>query len=182
MSIEQVPEITISLSAPEDYEACLRIQHAAALERYPNDEIGITREDIEADYAPYVQNEAIVAEINRIAATEPDINHTQLVAKENGQVVGFCDVKVEAEYNQLLSFYVDPLRQSQGIGKALWAEAQKKLDSENPTILYVLPYNEQAIAFYESLGFVMTASVSNESGSEMASGAVMPQPVRMIRQ
>ncbi|MFM2340147.1 MAG: hypothetical protein RLZZ360_783 [Candidatus Parcubacteria bacterium] len=182
MSLEQVPEITIGPSTPEDYEACLRIQQAAALERYPNSEIGITREDIEADYAPYVQSEAITTETNRIAATEPDINHAQLVAKENGQVVGFCDIKVEAEYNQLLSFYVDPLQQSRGIGKALWAEAQKKLVSKNPTIVYVLPYNEQAIAFYESLDFMMTDSVSDKTGSLMASGAVMPKPVLMIRQ
>ena len=88
-SIEQAPGITITLSTPEDYEACLHVQYKAALKNYPNIEIGITADDIESDYAPYLKEEAITAEVKRLSEHAPNLNHRQFIAKENDTVIGF---------------------------------------------------------------------------------------------
>jgi ribosomal protein S18 acetylase RimI-like enzyme len=179
---ESVPTFELVPYTPEDYAETLRVQFEAALKGYPNSELGITEDDIRADYAEALRPEAIKAEVAKQETYKKDENHHYTVAKHEGSVVGFCITNKYEDRNQLMGIYIKPDFQSAGLGKKLWEDAKSFIDPTKDTYVMVLPYNHQAIAYYKSLGFEMTGKYANEEeGSVMKSGAIMPSPVEMKR-
>ncbi|KND47210.1 MAG: hypothetical protein AB199_02155 [Parcubacteria bacterium C7867-004] len=179
---EGLKELKISLVQPEDFEGILEVQYKAALKNYPNDELGITADDIDADYVEARTPEKIREGEERWRNLPENLNQRYFVAKSGGKVVGFCVVDRYEDKNQVNGIYIDPDFQGQGLGKKFWEEAAKFLDPSKDTVVMVLPYNTQAKGFYATLGFEETGNRANDGdGTQMKSGAVMPVPIEMVR-
>ena len=140
--------------AISDDDAGIRyVQHQTWLATYPNEELGITREAINARFA-YPDG----ALMRRHPTNKQQINTDPAlhvwVAKEEQRVIGFCIALKEALNGHVRAIYVLPAHQGRGIGKRLLQVALDWLGDRKPVTLSVAVYNTRAIAFYRRFGFV----------------------------
>lgn len=172
---EKISTTSVSVvpACPDDVEDIEEVFYKTWLATYPNEEFGITVDDIEDRFKDRQAPKGLAERKARIA--DPRSGSMLLVAKDAGRVVGVCYVVVHADKNQLQSLYVLPEYQGKGVGRALWHEAQKYLDSAKDTIVQVAIYNTNAIAFYERFGFVDTGKRFSDEMFKMKSGAVIPE-------
>ncbi|MDQ3936603.1 MAG: GNAT family N-acetyltransferase, partial [Actinomycetota bacterium] len=81
---------------------------------------------------------------------------TTLVAEEpEAAVAGFCALAIAADEAEIAALYVEPGRFRRGIGSALLeaAMARAAMAGCRTALLWVLPENTPAIAFYARFGF-----------------------------
>lgn len=159
---------------PDDISQIEEVFFRTWMASCPNDQIGITKEDIEEYFKDRGNPDQLAARVAHLSALPP--NELFLVAKKSDQIIGVCRVIIRERVNQLQSIYVLPEYQGQGVGSVLWSNAYKFLDSAKETIVQVATYNEQAIAFYRSLGFVDTGRRFTEERHRMPkSGVFIPE-------
>lgn len=149
------------------------VLYRAWLFTYPNTEHGITVDDIESKFADRHTPEKIKRRVSLIC--DKPRNEMILVAKSIDSVVGLCDVIEHNDRNQLCAIYVLPDLHGQGIGHDLWFMAQAYIGRYKRTFLNVASYNNRAIGFYESLGFVDTGKRWVDESYRMKSGAFIPE-------
>jgi ribosomal protein S18 acetylase RimI-like enzyme len=113
---------------------------------------------------------AIAISIERRASTweEALSNRTSevWVAEEKGRLLGWISVgssrdpDATSETAELWAVYVDPSDFRRGVGRALWLEAEHHLRCANfsEVTLWVLAKNENALEFYDRLGFMRDPS------------------------
>ena len=97
----------------------------------------------------------------RTALTDPSDPATTVVWDQDGAVAGFAttgparDEDLDAGTGELYAIYVDPHAQGAGVGRALHAEALARLAAAGfeRAMLWTFAANDQAIAFYERLGW-----------------------------
>ena len=85
------------------------------------------------------------------------------VAEEDNEVVGWIsaarsrDEDAPSTTGEVWGIYVDPAQWRRGVGASLWHEAEVCLEAAGflDITLWVLKENARAIAFYESIGFVV---------------------------
>jgi ribosomal protein S18 acetylase RimI-like enzyme len=90
------------------------------------------------------------------------------LVETNGQPVGWIsvgrsrDTDAAVSTGELYAIYVDPDHWGRGIGRQLWSDAEKRMESSgvSEVTLWVLKHNARAMRFYHSNGFVV------EVGSE----------------
>jgi ribosomal protein S18 acetylase RimI-like enzyme len=164
-------EITILDAVPNDALGITNVFYKAWLATYPNKEKGITVEDIEDSYKDDFSAEKI-EELKELIRNVPK-NKKRLVAKIGDLVVGACTVIRNENHNHLRTLYVLPEFQGKGIGTMLWNTAQEFLDPTKDTIVQVADYTEQAIRFYEKLGFVDTGKRTPQESGAFKSGAII---------
>lgn len=83
------------------------------------------------------------------------------IADEDGQDLGWIcvgksrDADAEPTTAELRAMYIEPVAWRRGVGRALWAEAEALLRTEDYRVvtLWVLEENVRAVAFYRSAGF-----------------------------
>lgn len=165
--------VSVVLACPDDVEGIEEVFYKTWLATYPNQEFGITVDDIEDRFKDRRAPKGLAERRARIIGRRP--GSMLLVAKDADRIVGVCYVVVRADTNQLQSIYVLTEYQGKGVGRALWHEAQRYLDSAKNTIVQVATYNTAAIAFYERLGFVDTGRRFHDERFTMKSGAVIPE-------
>lgn len=173
----ELNELEIRRVRPEDAESINRVMRAAWLATYPNEAAGITVDDIEDLYKDMFTEERIAKSQERLRNI-PE-NEQRSVAVVDGEVVGVSRLIQEEETNHLQTLYVHPEYQGRGIGTALWKEMRVFLDPEKDTVLEVATYYQNAIDFYEGLGFEDTGERFLEERFRMKSGAIVPE-MRMI--
>lgn len=161
--------MVIALAVPEDARAIRDVLYQSWLDTYPNEKVGITREDIVELYKDQFSEERLQKSRKRLA--EGPANEHTLVAKMNGVVVGVSRIVKEDNRNKLWTLYVHPEFQGRGMGTALWKAAQGYFDAAKDTYLEVADYNTRAIGFYERLGFQDTGKRFVEERFRMKSGA-----------
>jgi L-amino acid N-acyltransferase YncA len=120
-----------------------------------------------AIYAPSVESTPTSFELTPPDAAEfarriekYSATHRFLVAEQDGEVVGYayaCRWRERPAYDWSVevSVYVEPVRQGEGIGRALYAELFDRLRAQGYRIAVAgitLP-NPASIALHESLGF-----------------------------
>lgn len=155
---ENIPmKIEIEDISPDEVEEALMVRYKSWLATYPNEELGITREDIEERFKSKMTPESIKAQSEGVANL-PE-NEKYLVAKVEGKIAGVCIAKKEEKNNRLGAIYTHPDFQGKGIGTKMWEEVQDFFDPEKDIVLNVASYNDNAIAFYEKLGFKTTDTV-----------------------
>jgi ribosomal protein S18 acetylase RimI-like enzyme len=85
-----------------------------------------------------------------------------LVAQSSRGLVGFCSVAMRSQNERVIdeaaevrAFYVDPSQWRQGVGSAMLARALNELIElgSREVVLWVLPENHSARAFYHRFGF-----------------------------
>lgn len=178
MESSDIGEITIEVAKLADAEQIKDVQLATWLKTYPNKVAGITVDDIEARFAD-VSGERMVRRKRNLKFPEPGT--TTLVARKDGEVVGVCMMVKKSDRNQLQMIYVHPEYQRLGIGKKLWDEGRKFIDSTKDTYVEVVDYNKQAINFYTRLGFIATGNSHQDERFRMKSGGIFTEMEMVLK-
>jgi GNAT superfamily N-acetyltransferase len=169
-------EISIAKAEPNDAEDLSRIKQCIWLNTYQNKEFGITAEDIFAK--DFLCKERISKRAEHMSVVD-GINYT-LVAKVGPQIVGYGRAFKSKKINEIVTLYVIPKRQGQGIGSALLKDLLRWLGDHKAVRLGVVLYNEKAIRFYEKFGFKAGNLVCHDKPT-FPSGRDLPE-LEMIRE
>lgn len=161
--------VEIERAKPEDAETICDIRDRAWIEAYPNDELGITAEDIKLN-AQGRNGEFIprrIAHLKDQFAQDDGTGLTTFVAKVEGKVVGYIDSQVdEQKRRQISAVYVAPEAQGVGVGSKLMKHVLDLYGRDQDIFLEVINYNQNAIDFYKRFGFEETdAIVPKEEGA-----------------
>ena len=162
--------ITISNPKPEDAEAIHDVIKQSWLATYIDENVGVTREDVEAIYTDEPEKQ-IGAIRNR--ATNPKDDDISLVAKDDTKVIGIIRLKINNDSIELRTLYVLPEYFGQGIGTKLWQESLKLLPIRKLITVELASYTK-AKDFYEKIGFVDTGERYLGEETMKNSGTKMP--------
>ncbi len=156
----------------EDAEAIQTVFYKSWLDTYPNEEVGITVDDVEHWY-----KDAWEEKLNKLQSriNNPSENQSFFIAKEGNEVVGVCRIVKHLDKNQLQAIYVLPEYQRKGVGKMLWDRALEMFDPTKDIIVQVATYNTKAIGFYKKLDFTDTGKRFSDEHFRMKSGAIIPE-------
>ena len=169
--------IEVSDASADDVFGISDVQKETWLATYPNEEFGITKEDIlSEDFRSKGRIEKRTEIINN-----PESDTKFFVAKCNGGIVGYCCAQKLKEFNKVRSLYILPEFQRKGVGKKLISKAFDFLDLAKPTKLTVAIYNTNAISFYEKLGFAKGERLMENPEGAFASGREIPE-MEMIKE
>src|SRR3989338_3456524 len=166
-------KVDIRLARPEDAAQIQEVVYQTWLATYPNEEAGISVDDIEDLNRKRAQTQTPEEREKNLREAPPG-QHV-LVAVVDEKVVGMCRMIVSEQKNQLKAIYILPEHQGKGIGGKLWYEAQKFIDHNKDTFVEVATYNVGAIGFYEKLGFMDTGRRLSDECFRMKSGAIIPE-------
>jgi len=172
-------DVKTALAIPEDALDLTKLYHKTWLDTYPNNELGIMREDIEDSYKDSFSEERI-NNYKEVIKNAPK-SQKRIVAKYKDLIVGVISVEIEDRINMLKTIYVLPEFQSKGIGTMLWNEVKDFLDARKDTVVHVVTYNDNAIGFYKKIGFVDTGKRWADDKWKMKSGATLPEMEMMIK-
>ena len=178
-NLENMEKIEIREATPEDVLGISTVLYKTWLATYPNEEYGVTIEDIEYRYKDAFTDEKIKARQERMRSEAENLR--SFVVECNGEIVGTIGVIKSPEQNELTRIYVLPEFQGKGIGKKLWEKAGEFLDFSKDTIVKVVTYNTGAIGFYERLGFVDTGKRFADENFKMQSGAKLPEMEMILK-
>jgi len=150
----------IDRATVEDVEQIEKVRREGWLSAYPNEELGISYEDIRQELEG-VNGELIAQTVNRWRkGIEADVNSSvraNYVARLNGKVVGFVAPRIDENGQRRVgALYVSPDAQGKGIGTKLLQRSVNWHGRENDVYLHVVSYNQKSIDFYEHFGFVKT--------------------------
>ncbi len=165
-------EIIISPAIPKDARGIQWVFYKTWLATYPNEQFGITLDDLEHRHKDKLTDEYIKGREKVIEEMTSD--ELFLVAKDNAEIIG-VGYFTKKEKNQLQAMYILPEYQGKGIGKQLWKEAKEFFKPGQDVYVEVVEYNMNAINFYKSLGFVDTGKRFSDERFRMKSGAVFPE-------
>ena len=170
-------EIEIRLAELKDVEQIQEVFYQTWLATYPNEEAGVTLDDIHDRHKDRMSPERLEKRRKDVDGSLP--NTRMFVAEIDGQVAGICRVTKESAYGHLDAIYVLPEHQGKGAGKLLWRAALEFLGTDHEIRVEVATYNTRAIDFYTRLGFDDTGVRFEEERLRMKSGANIPQ-MRMV--
>ncbi|MFA6278776.1 MAG: GNAT family N-acetyltransferase [Candidatus Paceibacterota bacterium] len=166
--------MTIQKAVPEDALGVGEVFYKTWLATYPNEEFGITVDDIEDRWKD--RNKADGSRIRNA----PD-NELLLTAKDGDKIVGVCRAVKHTDKNNLQAIYILPEYQGQGLGNSFWKEALKFFDPKKDITVEVAIYNANAIEFYEKLGFKDSGKRFSNERLKMKSGAILPEMEMVIK-
>lgn len=170
-------EVEISPAKPEDARALQEVFYQTWLATYPNEEEGITEEDVEDRYKDRNSEEKTKEREKRIQDLPSTTKY--FVARQGEKIIGLCLAEKQEGCNQLKAIYVLPEFQGKGLGSKLWKEAKDFLGSTEDTFVEVAKYNKNAIDFYSRLGFEPTGRELKDERFRLKSGAIITE-IEMI--
>lgn len=171
--------IVIQDATPDDDDGIRYVQHQTWLATYPNAELGVTREAINARFVN-VSEETLQRRIANRQRINTDPYLHIWVAKDGESIVGFCIAVKEALNGHIRAIYILPPYQGRGIGKQLFQTALDWLGDRKPVTLAVATYNTKAMDFYRTFGFAPNGKSAVMSVAQLADGVTIPQ-IEMIR-
>jgi ribosomal protein S18 acetylase RimI-like enzyme len=163
----------------DDIEEIQEVFYKTWLATYPNDEIGITSDDIEEKFKDRLTEQSIQKRSDDIFDNSE--KKLYLVAKDGLTVVGVCKAIKDENGGQLQAIYVLPDYQEKGIGRMLWAGVERFFDDNKDIVVQVATYNAQAINFYKKLGFVDTGKRFVDKHKMPVSGKFIPEMELVIK-
>lgn len=135
-----------------DLRGIIEVQKLTWLDRYTNDNLGITKEDILKHY----KKKSTPAYLEKRWKKFNNPLNPNWIALSDGKVIGWIGCSVDKHKIGSFGLYVLPEFQSQGIGGKLLRVALEWLLQNSQTIeIGVLQYNHKAIKFYEKYGFTI---------------------------
>lgn len=144
---ENIPEVRLATIA--DAADIARIQNDSWLVTYPNEDAGITREDL-MGYLGKVDARAFRWE-GRLEKNDPNVRIS--VLKHGDRVIGFSSVTRMPNVGHVDALYLDPEFSEKRMGGEALEEGLRWLGNDKPIELEVASYNSRAIRFYERFGF-----------------------------
>jgi ribosomal protein S18 acetylase RimI-like enzyme len=157
--------VVIEKATPKDAEAVNNVLRQTWLDTYPNEEAGITEEDIRLRVEGE-NGERIPERIKRwkdnIEST--DGSKTVYVARLNGKIVGMTAPGIIDGRRKVGAMYVLPEAQGMGVGGELMQKVLEWHGDSEDIHLAVASYNQNAIDFYRRYGFEQTDTVIEDEG------------------
>lgn len=141
--------ITLSKGVPHDAETLAEIKQRIWLDTYQNKDLGINAQDM---YDKDFLCKERIAKRAEHMQVDDGINYT-LVARDGDQIVGYGRAVKGSKHNEIVTLYILPEWQNNGIGTKLLQHLLDWLGNERDVVLGVVPYNDKAIRFYEKFGF-----------------------------
>ena len=166
----------VSDALPEDAESLLQINKETWLATYPNEELNITREDIEAKFKD--MNSRLERWKNNLERQSPTSHFWK--AEDSGRNIGYAAAKKESGKHELTSIYILPQYQGRGVGYQLASKVLDWLGDEEDIFINVAAYNSHAIEFYRKLGFVESSETETSLVAQLPNGKVLPE-ITMIK-
>ncbi len=155
---KHISAITINRATPADAETIVAIRSQAWLSIYPRSSLGITKADIlrhiEGEHGQRLA--ATIAHWRNRITEEDGVHSVTFVARLSNQVVGFVGPRHHDGKQRIGTLYVSESVRGQGIGTQLLQRAIAWFNQLEDIYLYVVSYNDRAIAFYERYGFKKT--------------------------
>lgn len=169
-------EALIRPAIPDDAPAIYAVQRQGWIDTYPNQDLGITTEDI-TERIEGKEGSLISEKIERWRKNIAKNAGRFFVATKSDKVVGYILMFHDENTNRtfLGSLYVLPEVQGQGVGSLLLNETLSRLPADEDIYLHVVSYNENAIKFYEKHGFVKTGKDAPISVAALPSGIHLPE-------
>lgn len=171
-------DIRITDATSDDVESIRELLRITWLATYPNEEFGITREDIQQNFDVSTP-EAKERLKNRKKNININPNNHEWVVKLGDKVIGWSLAK-KGEQNHIQTLYVLPEYQGQGVGGKLLARVIEWFGKAQAVYLHVASYNQKAINFYKKFGFVETGQPVKNDLQPLPSGAVIPE-IEMVK-
>lgn len=170
---------TIRDSVVSDLQGINEVAHQTWLATYPNEQAGITIEDVESVYKE--DDPAKTKEkLERRKARYSNPNAHIWVAEDDEKIIGFCSAIKEEKDNRIMAIYVLPQYHGTGTGKKLIERAFSWLGKTKDILVNVVEYNDHAIGFYEHMGFVKTDKPGIfDDIARLPTGKVIPE-IQMI--
>ena len=168
----QQPQFTIAKLTADTIDEGNRMRLESWLDTYVNDELGVTREWIEARNKDQMSDEIRARRLERLG--NPNCEGWVAI-DQAGNVIGMTTPYIDDEGRQHVgSLYVDKVWHGKGVGGRLMQKVVDWFDPKKPIELGVVAYNERAKAFYRKWGF------KEVPGSETLFDNKIPE-IRMIR-
>lgn len=166
--------LAIREAQPDDAEQLAILYKETWRATYPNDEYGITRQDIEEKTKNWGNQEDVQIRREKIQNSKEYVFN--IVADIDGCIIGNSVFirKPEGECNKLATMYVHPEYHGMGVGAAFAKEGLQWLGSGKPIALEVAKYNRRAIEFYRKFGFEI-AGDGESPVADLPSGATIPE-------
>ena len=170
---------SITSATSDDALGIQEVFYKTWLDTYPNNEAGITVEDIEDMFKNAFTEETIQKRKEQIR--NPKDGVIMLIAKDGSKVVGLCVLVKREDKNQLQAIYVLPEYQGKRIGSLFWEEAIKIFGLSKDIIVEVATFNDKAISFYKKLGFKDTGKRFSNEKFRMKSGSIIPEMEMILK-
>jgi GNAT superfamily N-acetyltransferase len=170
--------IKVTGAITEDVYGIRRVQRLTWLETYPNEELGITREDVASRFV-LDDTEEGKKKMEERKKRLADPNAPTWVAKDGDEVIGFC-IASKGDENRVGAIYLLPEYQGQGIGRKLMETALSWLGDEKDIYIDVASYNHKAIRFYEKFGFTPSGRDISNPVAALPSGKTIPE-IEMVK-
>lgn len=164
--------VHVVLAQPKDMKSIRSVQKTTWLQTYPNEKEGITRKDIEKRFCSDDTQEGKKQLEERAAWFFKPNAHTW-VGKDGDVVVGYCLAVKDVDIHRIQALYVLPEYQGKGIGTACIHNAIQWLGLDKAIVIHVASYNENAIRFYKTIGFIETGKDLKDDYITLSSGAVI---------
>jgi GNAT superfamily N-acetyltransferase len=162
--------INVREAMQEDVAGILEVQKATWLHTYPNEEYGITVEDI---LSKDFDNPDRTARWRKSMAEGNNLK--VWVAQKGKEVIGFCSAMREGNQNRFRAIYILPGFQGKGVGRRLMGKAFDWFGKEKDVVHGVATYNGKAISFYKKLGFQEEVAMSPSPVRRLPSGNFIPE-------
>ncbi len=172
-------DIKIVPASPLDAKGMMEVFYESWKDTYPNEEFGITVDDIEDRYKNAFTEESLKKKAEQLAHLGK--GETLLLMKDGTKVVGVCRVVEHSHKNQLQAIYLLSVYQGKGLGRRFWEEVQKIFNPRKNIYVEVATYNAKAIAFYKKLGFADTGRRFSDEKFRMKSGAMIPEMEMILK-
>ncbi len=166
--------VQIRDATPDDHDGIRSVQRRTWLATYPNAALGITTDDILAVFDDTSEEAQQRREERRRGINASPLAHLWVAESSEG-MVGMCLARKQDQKHHIQALYVLPTYQKQGIGRRLMQAALDWLGDAQPVTLSVAAYNDNAIAFYQRMGFVFSAAPAESEIARLPSGAVIPE-------
>lgn len=164
--------IQIADATLEDIAEIREVEKTSWLATYPNEKLGITVIDIEERFDENTEEAKKKLEERKNSLNKDSSAHTW-IAKDNDRIIGVC-IATKEEKNHIQTIYILPEFQGQGVGGKLMSVALDWLGSDKDVFVNSASYNEKALAFYRSFGFVESGEPVKPS-VQFSSGASIPE-------
>ena len=175
--------VTIERAKSEDAEAAADLLRQTWLATYPNEDVGITKEDIRLR-TEGENGERLQQNIDkwRKSIESTDGKSATYVARKDGKVIGLTFPVITPEgQHRIGTLYVLPEAQDQGVGGKLMQANLAWHGETKPVYLAVAAYNQKAINFYKKYGFVETSKKVEDLSARRRGLKELPE-IEMMRQ
>ena len=173
---ESNQSVIIETAVPSDAEGVFNVQRLTWLATYPNDELGITVEDIrkrvEGEHGELIQPKI---ERWRSGIETAGEKRAVFVARTDGKVTGFVAPAIMDGQRRIGAIYVLPETQGTGIGSKLIQKAIEWHGRDEDIFLHVASYNQNAIDFYKKNGFEETGKEVRDDVAQLGNGKEIPE-------